>query len=382
MADESPTVWQADPHTFAKHAILEGYLKAWLPILSRQSYRFQGTSQEVLFIDGFAGPGEYKGGEPGSPIIAVEAALNHSVSFPVPIRLLFIEEREDRCTHLAQLLKKYNEGICSAKNVRVSRPRHGECDAVLGERLNEHERRGVKFGPALAFLDQFGYSAVSMELVKRILAFPQCEVFLYLDYKDMNRWITDPKKASSFTRTYGGEEWREAIDMPERDRRAHLFNAYKNALKERANARYVYAFAMFDKVDRLLYWLVFCTNSLRGLEEMKRAMWKVDESGSFKFSDNDNPDQLELLNAAHDQNWLAEELCAQLAGREMSVADVKEHVLTRTTCYLFKAALQSLETGKKQRLELVRAPARRRRGTFRDEDLDEIVVRFPPRSLF
>ena len=67
MSDNLPTVWPAEPHTLAKHAILKEYLKAWMPILSRQSARVHAPGREVLFVDGFAGPGRYSGGEPGSP---------------------------------------------------------------------------------------------------------------------------------------------------------------------------------------------------------------------------------------------------------------------------------------------------------------------------
>ena len=35
----------------------------------------QGRLPEILYIDGFAGPGEYEGGEAGSPIIALDTAL-------------------------------------------------------------------------------------------------------------------------------------------------------------------------------------------------------------------------------------------------------------------------------------------------------------------
>jgi hypothetical protein len=41
---------------------------------------------------------------------------------------------------------------------------------VLSQMLDEHETRGVRFGPTLAFLDQFGYAAVSMKLIERIIA--------------------------------------------------------------------------------------------------------------------------------------------------------------------------------------------------------------------
>lgn len=65
-----PTIWSIEPHTEAKHRILEEYLKAWFPILSRFHKR-------ILYIDGFAGPGVYEEGEIGSPIIALQCLLEH-----------------------------------------------------------------------------------------------------------------------------------------------------------------------------------------------------------------------------------------------------------------------------------------------------------------
>ncbi|MFZ7121222.1 MAG: three-Cys-motif partner protein TcmP, partial [Eubacteriaceae bacterium] len=52
MSKISSTIWAIEPHTEAKHAILRKYLDAWLPIITR-------WNGKVLYIDGFAGPGEY-----------------------------------------------------------------------------------------------------------------------------------------------------------------------------------------------------------------------------------------------------------------------------------------------------------------------------------
>ncbi|MFZ1937288.1 MAG: three-Cys-motif partner protein TcmP [Thermoguttaceae bacterium] len=379
MKDNLPVVWRAEPHTPAKHAILKRYLDAWIPILSRQSRRVKRANQEILFIDGFAGPGEYENGEPGSPVIALTTALQHSVDFPVPIRFLFIEEDKERFERLNSVLQKYKKQLENSKNVLMSPPEQGECDSILNEMLDEQQKRGTRFGPALAFLDQFGYSAVSMQLIQRILAFPQCEVFSYLDYHGMNRWIGDQSKAPSFDRAWGGGEWRGAINLPELDRREYLLSSYKDALRARATAKYVCNFSMFDKNDEPLYWLIFATNSLRGLEVMKTAMWKVDETGSFKFSDKDNPDQLRLLNEEFDQNWLADELARRLAGKTMTIADIKEFVFTETPCCLFKEALKTLELKKNPGIRVVNSPAKRRPGTFPEEDLK---VQFREMGLF
>jgi len=381
MPDDLPAVWRADLHTFAKHAILEGYLNAWFPILTRQQRRSGGASQRVLFIDGFAGPGIYEGGQVGSPIIALRAALEHRAQFPVPIRFRFIEQDKDCFAILKEQLRGYEGPVRESKNLILDPPCHGECDSVLGEMLDEHERDGKPFGPALAFLDQFGYSAVSIGLIRRILAHPHCEVFAYLDYKDMNRWIVDPSKSAGFTRTFGGDDWKRAISVPEPERRVCLLDEYKRALRGRGGARHVCSFSMFDRFGSLLYWLLFCTNNLRGLEVMKTAMWKVDETGGFRFSDQDSPAQLELLERTFDQEWLAGELRNRLAAKTMTVAEVWEFVLTETPCYQFKTALRTLETAREPGMQVVRAPPDRKRGTFPDKYWRQIRVEFL-RALF
>ena len=292
--------------------------------------------------------------------------------------MLFIEKRKDRFEHLKSVLAPLLFEVSKSKNILDAKPLWGDCDSVLNDLLDESEQKQISFGPALAFLDQFGYGDVSMKLISRIMKFPQCEVFSYLDYKDLNRWITDPTKATAFTRAFGSSEWRGAIDLAERERRRFLLTGYKSALKDpnRGNATYVTTFSMFDKNSQPLYWLFFCTNSLRGLEEMKKAMWSVDKTGEFRFSDEDNPDQPTLFSKTYDPAWLADELAKRLAGRTMTVDKVKEFVLTDTPCYLFREALKSLETGKHKRIVVVKKPPGRKSGSYPEEQLQAIELKF------
>ena len=381
MTDALPTIWKAEPHTVVKHAILRRYLQAWLPILTQQADALRrkfGTlqSREILFIDGFAGPGEYTGGEPGSPVIALQSAIGHAIQFPMPVRMLFIEHRDDRFERLKIVLGPHLERAKVSCNIHAVEPIHGDCDERLNALLDQYEQEYIKFGPALAFLDQFGYGSVSMDLIQRIMSYGQCEVFTYLSYKEMNRWITDPHKADAFTRAFGGEEWRQCIPLPEHERRKKLLDLYQIALRmeDRGNAKYVVSFLMFDKNGSPLYWLLFCTNSIRGLEEMKKAMWYVDKTGEFRFSDNDAPDQLKLLNESFDPDWLAEELRSRLAGRTMTAMEVKEFVLVETPCHLFKSALSKLEAD--NAAKVITAPVGRKSGKYPDDQLHDIRLRF------
>jgi three-Cys-motif partner protein len=89
VAKKLDTIWEIDRHTLAKHAILRRYLEAWLPIMTSWSGR-------VLYIDGFAGPGKYKGGEDGSPIIALKAARDHRTKIRSEIVFIFVERDRER----------------------------------------------------------------------------------------------------------------------------------------------------------------------------------------------------------------------------------------------------------------------------------------------
>ncbi len=102
MSEKIDVIWPIPPHTQAKHEILRHYLGAWFPILAT-------TQRRLLYIDGFAGPGEYKGGEDGSPIIALKLAKDHKLSSKLQrpgmeLVFFFIEVNEARFQNLERKL--------------------------------------------------------------------------------------------------------------------------------------------------------------------------------------------------------------------------------------------------------------------------------------
>lgn len=84
---------QYQPHTGAKHRLLRRYLNAWLPILA-SSYR------QVALVDGFASAGRYSTGQPGSPLIMVEAYLGRDdLDRLVAPHYVFIEKKRMYVRH-------------------------------------------------------------------------------------------------------------------------------------------------------------------------------------------------------------------------------------------------------------------------------------------
>ena len=334
--------------------------------MSRQSSRVGAVQSELLFVDGFAGPGCYSRGEDGSPLLAIKSVLSHSSPLPVPIAFLFIEEDLERCGILRKNLEKYAQEIQKSPSIKSVKVERSDCETRVKALLDEREKNSVHVGPALFFLDQFGYCDVSMNLIKRIMSHRLCEVFSYLNWDHMHRFLTDPSKWESLSKTFGGNEWKPVLDMELRQRAAFILRTYRTALATKTGSEYVWQFTMLDEADSPLYWLFFCTRSLRGLEEMKKAMWRVDPRGGFRFSDKDDPSQTHLFAEYTDQS-LADELARNFADRILTIAEIKAFVLSETPACKFKDCLKAME--KSERIRPINPPPDRRKGTFADENL-------------
>ena len=366
MNDQLDTIWEAEPHTLVKHKILTSYLQAWAPIMSRFLQKVGTTGQRLLFVDGFAGPGIYANGHDGSPVLSINAILDHTVALPVPLRFVFIEEDQDRYDILKKSIDGLNEEIDKSDSIDKVSVQQGDCESILNPWLDKYDEKGKDLGPAFFFLDQFGYSDVSMDLIKRILKHQFCEVFTYLNWSNLSRFISDETKSATITQTFGGNEWQEVLQIKHTKRASFMLNLYRNALRKKAEARYVWHFGMGDRNDKLIYWLFFCTNSLRGLQEMKKAMFRVDSSGGFRFSDKDNPTQLHLFGEYSDRS-LADDLTKTLKGKTLSIAEIEEFVLTETPAYKYKTALGFLE--KEGRLSRVDANDKQPKRGFKDRNM-------------
>ena len=323
---------------FAKHEILEQYLKRWFPILATQ------PGKRLLYVDGFAAHGEYAGGAPGSPLVAIEAAVASQERLTKPVRIVLIEKEAGVFKHLKKVVDDQRSKLAGlSSQIELPEPIQGDCETEVNRLIDEHQQNRAQLGPAFFFLDQFGYSQFSIDLIARILRHPMCETFSFLNWLTMHPWLTDPLKAAGLTKAMGGTEWQKVIPLSGAKREQEFRDLYITALKKRAHARYVYPFEMRGSDGRLLYWLFFCTNNIRGLEVMKTAMWKVDSTGSFTFQEGMSG-QFTFF-AYTDQN-LAEDLYRKFRGQKANTQQVREYVLVETPHYRFGTALQLLERRK------------------------------------
>lgn len=355
MAPEG-TLWEAEPHTRAKHAVLRSYLEAWFPILAKYNGR-------IVYYDGFAGPGRYLGGEAGSPLIALDVALAHSAELSTDLQFVFVEERADRAAHL------------SAEVARVERPQNFHADVVNGKfeealrtTLDALDNEGHQLAPTFAFVDPFGINGVPFDLIARLLSRSKCEALITFMNVTLQRFVTElPAQADRLigldgaSKTIAAAHGSEARTLVSRQ-------LYETSL--RRSAKFVRFFEMRDRDNRPVYDLFFATNNALGHYKMKEAMWKVDAGGDFSFSDGVDPNQTVLFRRAPDQE-LATILNSRFMGRSVDSAEVLRFTRDESA-YLDKharAALTILEAAAPPNARVSVAPnksdgKKRRPGTF------------------
>ena len=320
MPTPTDTLWERDQHTAAKHQMLEGYLQAWFPIIA-SSFRRGG----LTYVDAFAGPGEYIGGEIGSPLLALRHARRPDVSgHGSPIRLLFIEAREDRFEHLRGLIDTRHPPASRPQNWTL-RQLHGRCEDLLIPALAE-----IRAGGAPLFVNFDGWGVdTPLSLVRHVGRYPSAEVLITFQAQWFVRFATQQDVAAG-DRVFGGRDWRPlaTCGTPPEKKRA-LTDLYRGKLGE-AGFGHSLVFEMVDEGGHELL-LVFGTTSDLGLEKMKDAMWSVDCVHGQHFRDPRDIDQLAFeISDKPDLTLLKRQLGAVLENGPATLDTLKQFALRET----------------------------------------------------
>ena len=317
-------LWKKEPHTDAKHRILGGYLKAWFPILG-------SSNRKIIYLDGFAGPGEYEGFEDGSPIIALKIAKDHAlrehrILKNTEIVFYFIDKNADYCENLKLKIKKM--GLPEKFKWYAE---CGKFDEHLSSVLDQLEEAKSSIAPTFAFIDPFGYSDTPLSVISRFMKNAKCEVFINFMVGPINRWAIDPNKSGALDKLFGTNSWKNLVEIEEPLKRINAYaDLYENQLRNVAKIKFVRRFLMINKYNQPLYFLFFGTNKDLGLKVMKRAMWDINLNDGNSFSDRTNPNQTVLFKPEPDYEPLKNALFERFKGQKITIEELEAFVLTET----------------------------------------------------
>ena len=341
------TIWDIEPHTIAKHAILKRYFDGWLPILT-------STIGAVLFIDGFAGPGVYRGGQPGSPIIVLKAAKGHTAKIRGRVDFLFVEKHQRRFESLRVEVAKLG-------------PLPGNFPVILQQgkfedletQIDEVHGRGRVLIPTLAFIDPFGFTGFPMRLIAKLMKNPRTEVIITLMVRDLDRFGSLLETQAN--ELFGGDEWKQCQPITAAvSRRTCLVAKYRERLRD-AGANYTLAFEMADVNGNTIYYLVYGTTHPKGMQVMKDAMVYVDKTMNYRFADLVPFEQRRLIQFGLEESWLnhaAEVVWKRFSGQVAGVEQIEEYVLCEAIFPFRKKILRNLLESVPPAVEYANPPSR------------------------
>lgn len=322
MSAPRGTIWELKPHSLGKHLVLRKYLDAWLPILGQ-------TQDQIVFVDGFAGPGEYEGGEEGSPILALRAFLNHPARSRIKaaVKFIFVEKDPRRKARLEELVRPLKARLPLGSDVEVV------CDAfdkAMATRLDHLDGAGKSQAPCFWMVDPFGVKDTPMDLIARILAPEKSEVYISVMYESINRF--DEELSRHLDSLYGCRDWRICAQIRDRDERTRcFFDLYKRQLKD-AGAEQVIHFDLYEG-RRHKYSIFHASRHHLASDRMKAAIWNTTLRGDFVFRGG-RTDQLELGVDQPNFEPLRRALRGAFGGKGwVRIEDVKEFVMSDRTDY-------------------------------------------------
>lgn len=283
-----------EDHTAIKLTILEIFFPIWVNKIFFNP--FNKDNGELVLFDGFSGPGIYKNGEVGSPIIC----LNHSIKILDKYHvlkdtngkklkiILYFSEKDGisykklcdnilfHCDIIIKQEKFYKEYCNSNKDLKVK---------VYNENFNKNfisfsQEIGPK--PCFLFIDPFGYKDIEFGKISDFISNKKADVILNMMYEELNRFITKEDSSLNISqRNFLGATTKEFKELQSelklsdsKNRVLKIVSFYKNKWKEKELYVSEFIIRKGKKVKMILFYI---TKNYTGFDAFKEIKHKIVE---------------------------------------------------------------------------------------------------------
>jgi three-Cys-motif partner protein len=360
-------------HSRVKADLIFKYVTAWAKIVLFAS-RKAGKPERAAYIDLFSGPGSYEDGSRSTPLLIIENVLQSKISRDA-LQTFFNDENEAFITSLKQEIDLIPD---------VSLLGHASTYRSETASVGLFESFALPTSmPVFVFLDQFGYSEVTSDLIRRIFRHQKCDCAFFFRTSRVIAAVNNSKVIGTLGRLFGRGMLQELRQSFERDK-SHREEVVLGALQRvmfHAGAKHFLSFPFrIHEKNSSRHHLIYLGKHELGLGLMKEIMGKASSRHVFGvpvlgYSDvPSNPTlfEIDLIPG------LQSELLAAFAGKHLTVAQVYTSHHPRSTQFVlrnYQEALRRLEAeGKISALPAVhRRPTRNGKVTMSES----VVIDFP-----
>jgi len=276
---------EIEPHTKAKHGILEKYLERYLVTLCGNN---RGKRKTITIIDGFCGGGMYLdpddnnalwAGSPIRIIKTVDKALDivrrekAKPDYQLDTKFIFIDNNKGHINCLKSQLEQSGLGHY-LKDSEKCKIIFGEFEDYVDECINEvRQRKGSSF----FFLDPKGWSDVSMDSIRRIISLQKSEIVYTYMVEKVIRFLNKKDEVKAYKNVLEVEGYYALLNFylsgsPAKHR--YIKDETLRLFRERGKAPFVYSFALFANKTQPKYYLIHLASNPPAQREIKYALWE------------------------------------------------------------------------------------------------------------
>lgn len=278
------------PHTKKKINYISEYVDKWLYVVA-------SFSNEIYFIDVMSNAGLYKNQQLTTSIEVLNIICRHASRNPdKKFYLLCNDIDQSKISTLNMIFAQYRDCFCQngLNNIFLE-----SCcsDAVyfIQKNLNNrfYKRMHGIMKTILLYVDP--YNLITKELSEAIHYFVKhnyAEVIINFDINDLNRNLDNPttinkqKDITVLLNDFCGIK-------KDRNNPNAILDSFLNRFTFETNVKFTYSVKIMNSRNAPLYYLLFLTPNLRGLEKVKDATWSVfsfHTAYSSSIRDEDYPD--------------------------------------------------------------------------------------------
>lgn len=270
-------------HSLAKHGVFTRYTERYIHILSSVP---QKRELNLTLVDGFCGGGAYRFKSelvPGSPLLLLQAvqaaeaelAATRHHGFQVKSDFYFVDRNAHHTSFLREELAKSPFGGEVDRSIRVWT---GDFEAKIDDIITSIRTKGPS-NRALFFLDQYGWSAVSFGVIRRIFAeLANPEVLITFSVDALIDYLTDQtaKMRSGQAIELDASLGDALADLRSEQRQRQVIQGflYRHIL-ERTGADFYTPFFIHSPDSHRSYWLLHLSKHARARDEMARLHWSL-----------------------------------------------------------------------------------------------------------
>lgn len=260
------------PHTVKKIEFVAKYVEEWLNVVINVSDNF-------VFMDIMCNAGLYKNDYLSTSINVLNVFIRFALNHPdKKFYLLTNDYDQDRVNTMKVLFNIYQKKFRELKVHNVNMD--VQCsDAVdyLGNINNKFHFKYMNGGKnsILVYVDPYRF--IDLKLAEAVKSFSNnvyCELLINFYSNDYTRNVNNKsssyqKDIVEFVSTFCN------MDTSKINKAEAVRDKFINVFKNTKNIKYHYFINMKNKMNAMLYYLIFLTPNIRGLEKVKEATWKI-----------------------------------------------------------------------------------------------------------